>query len=576
MRSRRLRLQLEALEDRLCLSSSTVVLPISAFLSQQGTTTLLTAPVPDQISWINSAFEPGSTPSDPNRLNMVDYTGVAAQYLAQHGINLHTNIIGFVTETQEVGGLMEVAVNLEVTNALTWVAHVPSADLDTPAINTDPLELGYRAQDLVANPNLTPALSDAHFQITFQEQAGARLPDLFQALILGNAPAGFAPETIDFQSWGTGRLDAGTTVGTPGQSALLTTNEVADFTQPNLPGTLPDGFFQEPVDIVPATAPAASVLDLSGTLFVTDLGHGNDTVRVSATPSGVSVASNLGNGSFGPVTRVVVSLAGGNNNINIGNLPGASVNVSALDGNNNVTVGNDAITVVSLGAGNNNVHLGNASVAQQVFIGGSGNNNVGTGTGANVVLVSGNGNNNIRAAGTNDAIEVVGNGNNNITDTGTGDLITLGGDGNNNIDNEGTGSITDILSGTGHNHVHGVHMYSINTTISAHLTSPTSTAGSIASGLLQGTTQFSAMFTDAQGDYVGTLVITTADGTLTLSDQGNLNPGTGAFFDNLTVTGGTGRFAGATGTLHDQGVLNLQTGTFTDVPLTGVVYIPEQ
>ena len=90
---------------------------------------------------------------------------------------------------------------------------MPTADLGTPAINTDPLELGYRAQDLVANPSLKPALSDAHFQITFQEQAGAPLPDLFQALTLGTAPPGLSPRIPYRRSgresgWGTGATAA--------------------------------------------------------------------------------------------------------------------------------------------------------------------------------------------------------------------------------------------------------------------------------------------------------------------------------------------------------------------------------
>ena len=118
--------------------------------------------------------------------------------------------------------------------------------------------------------------------------------------------------------------------------------------------------------------------------------------------------------------------------------------------------------------------------------------------------------------------------------------------------------------------------HKINTTIEAHLTSPTSTAGSIHSGLLRGTTQFSAVFTDAQGDYVGTLVITTKHGTLTLHDEGNLNAATGQFTDHLTVAGGTGRFAGASGELFDQGVLNFQTGSFSGVGLTGTVCLEHQ
>ncbi len=496
--------------------------------------------------------------------------------MLQHGINLHTKITGFVTETPiGAAGLMEVSVNLEVTNALTWVAEVPTADLNTPAINTDPLELGYRPQDLVANPKLKPALSDAHLQVTFQEKAGAPLPDLFQSFIFGNAPPGFAPETLDFQSWGTGTLDAGTTVGTPGQTAVAITNQVADFTQPNLPGTLADGFFQEPIDMVPVASPAASVAYLNGTLFITDLSNGNDNIKVSPIAGGgATVSSNLGSGTFAPVNAVVVSLGGGNDNVQIGSLPGATVNVAAQGGNNTIAIGNEADTVVSLGGGNNNVHTGNASLTQQIFVAGSGNNNISAGTGDNVILVAGNGNNNLSAAGTNDFIEVLGNGNNHLTDTGTGDLIWLGG-GNNNLDNPGAGSVTFILSGTGHNHVHGVQEFPIDTTISAHLTGPTSTAGSISSGLLAGTTQFSATFTDAQGDYVGTLVITTAKGTLTLADQGNLNPSSGAFTDHLTVIGGTGQFAGASGTLGDFGTLNLQTGVFVDAPLTGVIYLKE-
>jgi hypothetical protein len=117
----------------------------------------------------------------------------------------------------------------------------------------------------------------------------------------------------------------------------------------------------------------------------------------------------------------------------------------------------------------------------------------------------------------------------------------------------------------------GSDSHKIHTTIDGHLTSATSTVGTIQSGLLRGTTQFSGTFTDAQGDYVGTLVITTKHGTLTLQDQGNLNATTGQFTDHLTVSSGTGRFAGATGHLFDQGVINLQTGSFTDVPLTGEI-----
>jgi hypothetical protein len=450
--------QLEAFEDRLC-PSSTVVLPISAFLSQQGTTMMFTGPVRDQLGWSNSVFDPGTTSTDPNRFLLADYTGQAAQYLLQHGIDLYTKVSGLVTETPVgTSGLMEVSVDLEATNALTWVADVEGLNINVPpGADTAPLELGYRAEDLVANPHLKPALSDVHFQFNFQEQVGAPLPDLVQALTLGNAPPGFAPEVVNFQSWGAGTLNFATTVGTPGQAAFVRTSQVGYFTPPNsnLPGTLPDGFFQEPIDLVPVASTSSTIAYLNGTLFVTDLSNNNDSVTVTpAAGGGVTVSSNLGGGTFDNVSTVVVSLGGGNNRVSIASLPGVSVQVNALDGNNRIAIGDKATALVSVGAGNNDISIGNAGPAQ-VFVAGSGNNHISTGSGINVLYVAGNGNNHISAAGTNDFIEVLGNGNNHIADTGSNDLVWLGGDGNNHIDNQGVGSFTHILAGTGHNRILG-------------------------------------------------------------------------------------------------------------------------
>src|SRR5262245_964814 len=194
----RFRPQLEAFEDRLC-PSSTVVLPISAFLAQQGHDMVFNAPVRDQLAWSNSTFDPGT--GIPTRLLQVDYTGQAAQYLLQHGIDLHTSVTGFVTETPiGTSGLMEVSVNLEARNALTWVVNVADGHGNEP--NTEPIELGYRAQELVGHPERTPALSNVHFQLTWVENVGADLPDLarlnedFDKF----APPGFAPERFDVQS----------------------------------------------------------------------------------------------------------------------------------------------------------------------------------------------------------------------------------------------------------------------------------------------------------------------------------------------------------------------------------------
>ena len=198
------RLQLEAFEDRLC-PSSTTVLPISAFLAQQGHDAFFTSPtgVPDAQGWSNSILDPGATPADPTRLLLVDYAGVAARWLNQnYGINLHTTVSGFVTETP-VGssGLMEVSLDLEATNALTWVANINGINANAKgSVLTMPLELGYRADELVGHPERHAALSNLHMQETWVENVGADLPDLARLNedFARFAPPGFSYKRFDF------------------------------------------------------------------------------------------------------------------------------------------------------------------------------------------------------------------------------------------------------------------------------------------------------------------------------------------------------------------------------------------
>jgi hypothetical protein len=453
---------LEPFEDRLC-PSSTVVLPISAFVAQQGHDAFFTFPtgVPDEQGWTNSTFDPGSTPSDPNRLLLVDYAGVAAKWLNQnYGINLHTTVTGFVTETPlGSSGLMEVSLDLEATNALTWVANSNGINAnDKGAVLTLPVELGYRADELVGHPERHPGLSNVHMQETWVEKVGAALPDLARLNedFATFAPPGFSYERFNFQSWGVGTLRAATTVGTPGNAAIVSTWQVADLTNPNLPGTLGDGFWQEPIDIIPVASASSHVGYLNGTLFVLDTTDGNDHVSVSPSSGGVTLSSNLGSGTYTGVTRVVTALGGGNNHVQIGNLPGVTVDVVGLDGNNNFAVGNVGKLVVSVGQGNNQIATGNSSAAQFVGVSGHGNNRIDVQSdGPAEVLVFGDGNNKVTSRGDGDFVEVLGNGNNHVTDTGINDLVWMGGDGNNDIDNQGDGSFTVILAGTGHNHIRG-------------------------------------------------------------------------------------------------------------------------
>jgi hypothetical protein len=455
--------QIEALEDRWC-PSSTTALPISAFVAQQGHDAFFTYPtgVPDEQGWSNSSFDPGSTPSDPTRLLLVDYAGVAAKWLNQnYGINLHTTVTGFVTETPRgSGGLMEVSLDLEATNALTWVANINGVNLNAKgSMLTWPLELGYRADELVGHPERHAALSNVHMQITWVENVGAALPDLARLNedFTTFAPPGFSYERFNFQSWGTGTLRDATTVGTPGQTAIVSTWQVADVTNLSLPGTLADGFSQEPIDIIPVASASTHVGYLNGTLFVLDMANGNDHVTVSsAGGGGVALSSNLDSGTYLGVTRLVTALGSGNNQVQVGSLPGVTVDVVTLDGNNNIAVGDVGRLVVSAGQGNNNIATGSSNAAQFIGVSGHGNNQIDVHSdNPTEILVFGNGTNSVKAPGDGDFIELLGNGNNSVTDTGTNDLIWLGGDGNNDIDNQGDGSFTTILAGTGHNNIRG-------------------------------------------------------------------------------------------------------------------------
>jgi len=88
-------------------------------------------------------------------------------------------------------------------------------------------------------------------------------------------------------------------------------------------------------------------------------------------------------------------------------------------------------------------------------------------------------------------------------------------------------------------------------------TSVICTAGTIDSGMLAGSTQFT-LLTLGLGDlpgqlvYSGQLVITAAGGALTINDSGALNPD-GTYFEIDPIVSGTGDFVNAAGTLFSSG-----------------------
>jgi len=125
-----------------------------------------------------------------------------------------------------------------------------------------------------------------------------------------------------------------------------------------------------------------------------------------------------------------------------------------------------------------------------------------------------------------------------------------------------------------------VHLHKINAHGQGEITSynmatgQVTTSGMIDNGLLRGTTQFSAQFIDAQGDYVGSTTIVTNQGTVALTDVGVLRPN-GTFTDNATITGGTGRFDGATGSLVFEGHELADGVHFIDDSITGSIYLDQ-
>jgi hypothetical protein len=119
---------------------------------------------------------------------------------------------------------------------------------------------------------------------------------------------------------------------------------------------------------------------------------------------------------------------------------------------------------------------------------------------------------------------------------------------------------------------------SIHTTGAGQLTSlnpatgQATTAGSIDTGVLKGTTQFSGQYIDAQGDYIGQLVIVTRHGNVLVSDVGKVNAD-GTFTDHGTIVGGTGKFAGAAGDLYFQGHFLADGVHFVDDSIAGSIDI---
>jgi hypothetical protein len=200
--------------------------PLSDFLNAQGTTTCFTPPAPAQLGW---GTGPGKTNGQANltppRFALIDYAGLEAKYLLDHGMNIGTTISGTVTERNLADGHALVRVDLHTKNALGWAIQDPSD------LNADPLVFGARVLDVLAGK--IPALGNSHVIFEFINSApGAPLPDMvgisydpvacptvvpfpianvvsfsIQASITGILHAPALPNPVSWPEGATGRLD---------------------------------------------------------------------------------------------------------------------------------------------------------------------------------------------------------------------------------------------------------------------------------------------------------------------------------------------------------------------------------
>jgi hypothetical protein len=159
------------IESASAVDDQKVSRPFSDYLLAQGSTANVVPPVPDFIAW----SDPLTSDFSVIRWVAVDYNGTTAQYLNEnHGFDIPTTVSGSIKEIQNANGVF-VTVVVHTEQALTFaLTSTPSPDF----LN-DPLDFGYRPQDLIDNPGLQPALGTSDISITFNNHvAGADIPDL--------------------------------------------------------------------------------------------------------------------------------------------------------------------------------------------------------------------------------------------------------------------------------------------------------------------------------------------------------------------------------------------------------------
>jgi hypothetical protein len=151
---------------------------------------LFVPPVPNYVGWggLHSGkactFEEG----DLCRFALVDYAGIAGNWLKTRGKNLGTTWRGSVDERPLAGNRVEISVRLVTHRALVWVSQLSSyrdmTGFDS-IFSTSPLLFGARPQDVLRG--WKPALADSVFEVRYTARRGDPIPNLIP-LLLGPAP----------------------------------------------------------------------------------------------------------------------------------------------------------------------------------------------------------------------------------------------------------------------------------------------------------------------------------------------------------------------------------------------------
>jgi hypothetical protein len=107
-------------------------------------------------------------------------------------------------------------------------------------------------------------------------------------------------------------------------------------------------------------------------------------------------------------------------------------------------------------------------------------------------------------------------------------------------------------------------MHAFRTMLTAQFTPPATVTGSLSDGLLQGSLSLTGIRSTPPGinpiEFSGPLTVMTPHGTVSMQGAGMVDVQAGTFTDTGTITGGTGKFRGASGTFTSQGSFDVLTG----------------